>query len=233
MSTVPDTICAPVRKFITALTALPALSGVFNPWRDYDARYDQDETAPSIRAYNLTHYLAERVGRAKLVLIGEAPGFRGCKFSGIAMTSERILLGKQRAISPENVFLGLKRRTSASFASFDGFIEPTASIVWSLLLQLDIDPRDFILWNAFPCHPYKGAERLTNRKPLPGELAATAHILPALLELSPKTTVVAVGRVAEGALNTLALKYSPVRHPAMGGANAFRAGIKALLKRSA
>lgn len=219
-----------VRSFMRALTRLSAFPEVFNPWRDHDEQYDETAEAPTIRAANLSAYLCERVDKAQLILIGEAPGYRGCKFSGIAMTSERILLGSQAKIAPQHVFNGPKRRTSTPAACPQGFIEPTASIVWSLLLGLGVDPRSFILWNAFPCHPYKGSDRLTNRKPLPTELTACAHILPDLLELAPGAALVAVGRVAEGALDTLSLPYSAVRHPAMGGASAFRAGIKALLK---
>ena len=36
---------------------------------------------------------------------------------------------------------------------------------------------------------------------------------------------------AEGALSALDLPYESVRHPAMGGASAFRAGIKRLLEK--
>lgn len=220
-----------VAQFMQELMTLPHLPNVFNPWRDYDAKYDAAETSPDIRHHNLTRYLTERVDKAKLILIGEAPGYRGGKFTGIAMTSERILLGAQSKIPPERVFIGEKQRSSAIDACAAGFIEPTASIVWSLLLNLNIDSREFMLWNAFPCHPHKAGEPLTNRKPLPSELQAAAHVLSALLKLSTKAQLVAVGRVAEGALSALDLPYESVRHPAMGGASAFRAGIKRLLEK--
>lgn len=217
------------RTFIEQLQALPDLQGVFNPWRDFDATCDIGPEAPEIRASNLELYLAARLGQARLLLVAEAPGFRGAKFSGIAMTSERILLGKQPAVPHEAVFDGEKCRTSSPSIYADGFIEPTASITWSLLLRLGLAPEEFVLWNAFPCHPHKSNQPLTNRAPTPRELVAAEHILPSMLELFPNAQVVAVGRVAQRTLRGLNYKVPNVRHPAMGGATKFRAEIQSLL----
>jgi len=218
------------RAFIRQLQALPELTAVFNPWRDFDVKNDIGPQALAIRASNLERYLAARVGRARLLLVAEAPGFRGCKFSGIAMTSERILLGKQPSVPHEAVFPGEKQRTSRPSLYADGFIEPTASITWSLLLSLGLSPEEFVLWNAFPCHPHKPDNRLSNRTPTPKELQVAGHILPLMLELFPSAQVVAVGRVAQRALADLNYQVPSVRHPAMGGASRFRAQIQALLE---
>jgi hypothetical protein len=217
------------RTFVKQLQALPELPGVFNPWRDFNATYDIGPDAPSIRASNLERYLDARIGRARLVLIAEAPGKNGARFSGIAMTSERILLGKQPAVPHEAVFTGEKQRTSLPALNPNGFIEPTASITWSLLLSLGLAPDEFVLWNAFPCHPHKLDDPLTNRAPVPKELSAAGHILPSMLELFPGARVVAVGRVAQRALASLNYEVPNVRHPAMGGATQFRTQVQALL----
>jgi uracil-DNA glycosylase family 4 len=174
-----------------------------------------------------------RVGKARLVLIAEAPGFRGAKFSGIAMTSERILMDHQPKVPSSAVFDGEKSRTSLEALMPLGFIEPTASITWSLLLSLGLKPSEFVLWNSFPCHPFKGTNPLTNRAPTPAELASCAHVLPLMLELFDTAQVVAVGRVAQRALASLGLEVPNVRHPAMGGATAFRSQIMELLSASA
>jgi hypothetical protein len=217
------------REFVDELIALPCQPGVFNPWRDTDPVNDAGPDAPSIRAENLARYLQMRAGKARLVLVAEAPGFRGCKFSGIAMTSERILMNHQPKVPASAVFEGLKCRTSQAALMPLGFIEPTASITWSLLLSLGLDPAEFVLWNSFPCHPFKGSNPLTNRAPTPSELASCSHVLPLMLELFKTAQVVAVGRVAQRALASLGLAVPNVRHPAMGGATAFRSQIMALL----
>jgi hypothetical protein len=211
------------------LQALPHRNEVFNPWKDYDEINDFSPDAPTIRASNLERYLSMRIGKAKLVLVAEAPGFRGCKFSGVAMTSERILLGKQPQVPADAVFGGLKLRTSKPTLIANGFIEPTASITWALLLSLGLAPGDFVLWNAFPCHPRKGEDPLTNRTPSPSDLAAFSYVLAALLSLFASARPVAVGRVAQRALATLGGAVADVRHPAMGGATKFRTQIQDLM----
>lgn len=216
-------------EFLQQLRSLPQLPNVFNPWRDHDEANDIGIEAPEIRSSNLERYLEARLGKARLLLVAEAPGFRGCKFSGIAMTSERILLGKQPAVPHEAVFPGEKQRTSLPSIYANGFIEPTASITWSLLLRLGLSPEEFVLWNAFPCHPHKNDDPLSNRAPAPKELEAAGGILPAMLSMFPTAQVVAVGRIAQRTLAGLGYTVPNVRHPAMGGATQFRAQVKELL----
>lgn len=218
-----------VSQFISQLQSLPQLPQVFNPWRDVDDINDVGAEAPEIRAENLRQYLGQRTETAKLLFIGEAPGFRGCKFSGIAMTSERILLGNHNQVQASAVFEGGKHRTSKPILAETGFSEPTASIAWPLLLALGLAPNEFVFWNAFPCHPFRGENRLTNRTPAPQDLELAKHILPAMLALVPDAKVVAVGKVAQRALAGLGINATAVRHPAMGGANAFREQVSVLM----
>jgi hypothetical protein len=213
-------------KFVAALQSFPAFAGVFNPWADVDKQHDNSSRNPDIRAENLVQYLSERVGIADNVLIAEAPGYQGCHFSGIAMTSERILLGYQRHnnVNPEDVFLGPVTRTSKD-EKLGGFNEPTATIVWKAIKNSGTDPRRVVLWNSFAFHPMKSGY-LTNRKPTESELRQAEPLLRQFLELFPTAFVVPVGRVAEeilGALNVTSAPY--VRHPANGGATGFRDGM--------
>lgn len=67
---------------------------------------------------------------------------------------------------------------------------------------------------------------LTNRKPTWSELTQAEPLLRQFLELFPKAFVVPVGRVAEEILGGLKVSCAPyVRHPANGGATAFRTGM--------
>ena len=219
---------ASIERFIRLLRRSPA-GAIFNPWWHVDRENDIDRNGPAIRRRHLLTYLHQRFGRAKLVVIGEALGYRGGHFSGIPMTSERILLGKKKdyGIEPEQVFSSIEpRRTSNSQSCPDGFSEPTATIVWSSFLRLGLKPEEFVMWNAFPWHsfdPRRGM--LSNRMPMKKERSAGLPILEDFLDLFPCDEIVALGNVAASQLKELNVEVHQVRHPASGGATLFRQQI--------
>jgi hypothetical protein len=225
-----------ISKFISLLMEPPSLDGVFNPWGDVDKENDLGARSPDIRRKHLRHYLESRLETVKYLIIGEAVGYQGGHFSGIPMTSERILLGFQRdrGIHPEDVLPDLKpQRTSKPDKMPFGFTEPTATIVWETILNSHSIPTQFVLWNAFPWHPFDPEKgMLNNRKPKAKEMASNANILEHFIHLFPDTTVVAMGKVAEEWLNKLNIHSYPVRHPAQGGAKAFKFQLLKLLRKS-
>ena len=75
---------------------------VFNPWADYDSECDIGPQAPVIRAANFLRYLKLR-RNAHFLFIAEGLGYQGGHFSGMAMTSERILLGNHPDVEPQAV----------------------------------------------------------------------------------------------------------------------------------
>ena len=102
----------------------------------------RDGAGAALRRDRLAAYVESR-GAAPLLLVGEAPGFRGARVSGIPFTSERQLTGA-------------------------GPAEATATIVQRALRALDL-AEDVLLWNVVPTHP--GTER-SNRRPTRDEVAA-------------------------------------------------------------
>ena len=215
-----------LERFVSQLAKSQPLNGVFNPWADVDEENDRGPDAPDIRRNHVFHYLGARLGRAEYLLIGEAIGYQGGHFSGIPMTSERILLGflKDKGLWPEHVLPYLKpQRTSRTEKKPRGFSEPTATIVWQTILDSGCDPQKVILWNAFPWHPYDpGKGMLSNRKPKAKEMEAASPALAGFLDLFPKAAVIAMGKVSEDQLRRLNVSCRSVRHPAQGGASAFR-----------
>ncbi len=226
--------CKEIDDFLRLLNVSPS-GAVFNPWWEVDEQNDVGHNAPAIRRNQLRAYLEERLAKSKVAIIGEALGYRGGHFSGIPMTSERILLGKKKVsgIELEHVFSSIKpRRTSKPKSCSDGFSEPTATIVWSTLLRLGLKPRQFVLWNAFPWHsfdPRRGM--LSNRMPNKSERSAGLAVLKAFLDLFPCDEIVALGNVAVSQLKEMNVECQGVRHPASGGAKLFREQIGRILQK--
>jgi hypothetical protein len=217
-----------VERFIRLLRQSPP-GAVFNPWWEFDEQNDTGRSAPTIRRNQLRAYLQNRLGNVTLVIIGEALGYRGGHFTGIPMTSERILLGRNKKVQlgASNVLSGISpRRTSKPGKCRDGFSEPTATIVWSTLLRLGVKPDRFVLWNAFPWHsfdPRRGS--LSNRMPNKSEQLSGRLVLKAFLELFPCERVICLGKIAAMQLAQLSIDAECIRHPASGGAKMFREQI--------
>jgi uracil-DNA glycosylase len=98
-----------------------------------------------------------------------------------------------------------------------GPAEATATIVQGVLAELGLET-DVLLWNVVPTHP---GTATSNRRPSAAEVEAG---LPFALALARGRRVVPVGRLAHAALGGPYL-----RHPAHGGAKAFRSGLIELL----
>ena len=175
-----------------------------NPYACFEPRLDRPGGA-AIRAATLVAYLEARP-RPALVLVGEAAGYQGCRFSGIAFTSERALPSSQWT------------STRA-----EGWQEPSATIVHGALAELGLEDRT-ILWNVVPFHPAGPVPR-SNRTPTAAEQKAGAEWLRRLLVITRPGVVAAIGRAAEAALPP-GTRY--LRHPAHGGAREFRDGLVAL-----
>jgi len=203
---------------------------VFNPWSEYDVSCDISPDAPAIRCQQLREYLAPRLTRARIVLIAEAAGYQGCRFTGIPITCERMLLDEHKQI-PADVILGHRgQRTSRPDSTFmtsrpqreKGMNEPTDTYVWGAIVDNGLDPRDVLLWNIFPFHPHKTSP-FSNRTPTDSELADGLVYAKALLSYCrPDIRLAAIGRKSAETLQNAGFPAIAMRHPANGGAGLFR-----------
>jgi hypothetical protein len=185
------------------------IGATFNQFRDAGA--DDLPNAPAIRLANLRHYLDER-SEADVLAVGEAAGYQGMRWSGIAFTSEFDLL---RWGDPY-------RRSSRRPRPWK---EPSGTIVHGVLEELAAEQR-VILWNTVPTHPHLPGQPLSNRRPTREEIGAGRAYAERLVEIMRPRLLVGVGRIATEALGDRAVY---VRHPAQSGATAFRAGMTAAL----
>jgi len=133
-------------RFVRRLAAAQ-IGSTYNFYRDGDGA--------ELRRRRLCAYLEARRS-SRLLLVGEAAGYRGARVSGIPFTSERQLSGR-------------------------GPAEATATVVQRTLAELGLDP---LCWNVVPTHPgTAGSNRRPTRRevaasrPFLEELAAGRRIL--------------------------------------------------------
>lgn len=110
----------------------------------------RDGEGAATRRERLRAYLEARRD-APVLLVGEAPGYRGARVSGVPFTSERQLSGT-------------------------GPAEASATIVRRVLAELGAEER-VLCWNVVPTHP--GTER-SNRRPTAAEIRGGRPFLDAL-----------------------------------------------------
>ncbi len=212
-----EKVCA----LIQTLSSFETNEKTFNPWKDVDLIHDINCSAPYVRCNNLKQYLLDREN-AKFILIAEALSYQGGKFTGVAMTSERLL--GVRTSNP-NTNLGNNAR------KYNGFSENTATIVEKTLIN-DFSFRniDFLKWNIYPFHPHKD-NLLSNRTPTISEIQSTYSILKMFLDIFNDKKLIAVGNTSYNIFKENFPKYdiSKVRHPANGGATEFKNQIRCIL----
>lgn len=209
----------PLTHFLRQLSQ-PVGPNTFNPWTDFDPTTDVCKSAPRDRLERLrTHFSC----RPKYLLIGEAPGYQGCKVTGVPFTGERLLL--------EGRIPRLATPTPRLSTRHIPWSEPSATILWSTLHELGIADAT-ILWNAYPWHPHKAGRVHSNRTPTRAEREKGIPVLKALLVAFPKARIFAVGKQAAATLASLNFDPVVLRHPSMGGASAFRSGLISALRQS-
>lgn len=202
---------------------------VFNPWDEFDP-LDASGYGWFRRRVRLGEHF--NIAAPKFLLIGEAPGYQGCHFSGVPFTNEKLIL---EGVIP-------RVREEARFTTRRlPWSEPSATIVWRTLHNLGI-AESTVMWNAFAWHPHKPDVPMSNRSPTEKELFAGLDVLQMVVDhfrnpdpvaqlLTQPVMVVAVGRTAEKALKKLNITTAgAARHPSMGGAKEFAAGMGALVK---
>lgn len=193
------------------------LPGLFNPWRD-PCPHDSATNGPADKLKRLALHLD---CDPEFILAGEAPGYQGCRYSGIAFTSERLLGEGAIPRIP-----ALPDRLSTRRLPFS---EPSATIVWKTLYRLGIAERT-ILWNALQLHPHRPDDLWSNRTPLPAEISLGEPALRMLIAAFPSAKIIAVGKKSEALLREMGITTAgSVRHPANGGATEFAAGLKGLM----
>jgi uracil-DNA glycosylase len=202
-----------LKDFVEELASMKVTPNVYN-------QYSYEHQENSIRRDNLLIYLKQmQILKPKVILVGEAPGYRGCRLTGVPFTSEHLLMNNIEGLE----LFGKEKGYNLALQKEKILKEATATIIWSTLLEHNIMA---LAWNAFPFHPHKKGNGESNRTPLKKELILGEKPLLKMIEMYNIETVVAVGNKAEENLGNLNICCKKVRHPAQGGKNEFVKGIK-------
>lgn len=200
-----------IDQFISILENIPKHKDCFNPFNSEDKKKD------ILRKNNLKLYLTKmKESNPTTIIIGEAPGYLGIPFSGVPLSSENII------INNDHFLYGTLKGYCRISKNKKPIYEKTANAIWNILLNYkDIKKNTPLLWNAFPLHPHKPGNLLSNRTPSSHEINSLSYILEFLLNklFTNITKVIALGRKAESVLKKIDHNYDClyIRHPSHGG----------------
>jgi hypothetical protein len=150
-----------------------------------------------------------------IFLVGEAPGYQGCRLTGIPFTSGEVIVN-----SKHKFFEKIRDKIILDRVIY----EPTAQVLWDFLNNRSVP----VIWNAFPFHPHKSGLLENNRKPIAKEIKEGREYLRLVFEIFKPKILCGLGRVGENALKQLfsTREIIYIRHPARGGKNYFLKGIQ-------
>ena len=188
-------------------------------------QYAPGDANNAIRRSNLRLYQRAMAARhPPALLVMEAPGYRGCRLTGIPVTSRKVLLEGLPALGMFGREAGYRDVADVGFERVYG--EQSATIVWNTLSDLGALP---FIWNTFPFHPQQAVRPRSNRKPRSAEIELGVVFLRRILAMWGFGRVIAVGNVAYDTLRAEGIAPEKVRHPAHGGKRDFVAGLAGLL----
>mgnify|MGYP003635975488 CR=1 FL=1 len=198
-----------IEEFVTELTKQKNTSTISNPYLNQDI------------ADNLRLYLGAMIKMEgkRVLLVGEAPGYKGCKITGIPFTSGKAF---ERFDHPLLKEIGSQLKLTKIES------ENTATIVWEYLSKKNDTP---LFWNSFPFHPHPKDNENKNRAPTSGEVELGINHLKRLHSIYKPEVVAGIGgkgvECAKKAFPKENIVY--IRHPSFGGKSEFIDGMDKII----
>ena len=198
-----------IEYLLEKLSTYPNTNMVANP-------YNNSYAVDNLRLY--FKYVFNQKGK-RILLVGEAPGYKGCGITGIPFTSGRIFHDLHHPL-----LRYLKDKITLPFIES----ENTAKIVWEYLTAKNLTP---LFWNSFPFHPHDKGNKISNRTPTKQEIEFGSDILKELSNIYQPDVIAGIGRKGAAALSHVfpgqSIKY--IRHPSRGGKTKFIEGINTII----
>lgn len=196
------------------LFSLASTEDLYNLYSTLDPDLDLPD-ALDIRRSNLRAYVENRPIIPEVLLLTEAPGPWGCRFSGVPITSEYQLLDPA---FPLDGFQSSNAPTPHK--------EYSASIYWRILKPFYWK---IFTWNTVPLHPHHAGRAMSIRTPRMSEIKCFLPLVEGIIKILSPRAIIAVGRKAQKALLILDIDAVYVRHPSQGGATLFEHGVRSVL----
>jgi hypothetical protein len=192
---------------------------LFNMYKDFDERVDLANAA-EIRRNNLYNYLQSFKRKPEFLIIAEAPGPWGCRFSGVALTSEYQLVYNKL---PFHGQLSSRKEPAIDVKKTAPYRSNTSDQFWEVMLPFH---ENIFVWNCVPFHPHK-IGRILNpiRNPSTNEVKQFSDILVKLRDILGPKKILSVGKTSFNALEKLHIESRYIRHPSRGGFKKFKEEI--------
>lgn len=196
---------SPIDNLLKKLSSYPHSDTVANPYLEQFA------------VDNLRHYFEYmlNLGGRRVMLVGEAPGHKGCRITGIPFTSGRAFHEIQHLM-----LMSLKDKIQLPRIE----TESTATIVWNYLIGKSTTP---LFWNSFPLHPHHKGNFASNRAPTDPEVEFGSEILRELYGIYKPEFIAGIGHKGVEALTHIfpGQVFTYIRHPSNGGKPQFIEGM--------
>jgi hypothetical protein len=189
---------------------------LFNQYQSVHENLDLSDAA-SVRRRNLRNYFDSFSEKPPVLLVGEAAGPWGCRFSGVAFTGEKQLCENSVPFPGER---SSRNNPEYPIRRSQPFISTSAKIFWDVLKPHH--PK-FFVWDCVPFHPHVEGALLSIRTPRKDEIKEFSEFLDKIIEVIKPAKILAIGRPAQNALSKDSIY---VRHPANGGGKKFREGME-------
>lgn len=175
---------------------------------------------------NLYNYLQRiKSNNSKVMLIGEAPGYHGCRLSGIAFTCEENFT--------KDIIPGIMGKEMGYKIFSDGKPEKelSASIVWPKLQDwYEVHGSVPLLWNICPFHPHRENDVMSNRTPRKKEIEKGLKYFFELVDIFDIQYIGCIGKKSYDTLKGFDGNLIYLRHPSCGGINKFREMVDKLME---
>jgi hypothetical protein len=192
---------------------------LFNQYRNRDLAVDLPDVN-EIRKENLWNYLNSFSERPSILMVGEAAGPWGCRFSGVPFTGEKQFC---ESIFPFFGHQSSKNNPSLETKKFPPYVSLSAKIFWKVLKPCH--PK-FFVWDCVPLHPHEVNKILSVRNPTSREVSDFSELLRKIVEIIRPRQILSIGRKAEEASTYVGIESTYIRHPSHGGADKFEEGVK-------